>query len=141
MSHHVWAGIFLGLLLLAAVLSLLISGPAAALVVLGSGVVPAILSWGSMALVIDRGRQFDALRHDILMLVNFFIKVIIVAIWTALALIVFKWPPALFTAALLINFLTWHFLEAAMYQRHLVSASRAGSEQNGDLLNSGIARS
>ena len=141
MSHHAWAGIFLGLMVLAAALSLLISGPAAALVVLGSGAVPAIVSWGSMVLVIDMAATFDARRHDQMMLVNFFVKVIIVGVWTALALIVFKWPPALFASSLLINFLAWHLLEAAMYQRHLMSASRAGSQQNGDLLNRGIAGS
>ena len=94
-----------------------------------------------MVLIIDRSRPFDALHHDMLMLVNFFVKVIIVGVWTAVALIVFKWPPALFASALLINFLAWHLLEAAMYQRHLLSASRAGSQQKGDLLNRGIAGS
>ena len=94
-----------------------------------------------MALIIDRGGTFDARRHDKSMLVNFFAKVIIVGIWTALALTVFKWPPALFASALLINFLAWHLLEAAMYQRHLSGAGSAGSQQNGELLNSGVAGS
>ena len=125
MSHHLWAAVFMGLLLLASLMALLLAGPAVALVILGSGGVPALVSWGSMVLVIDRAGRFDARRYDKQMLVNFFVKVIVIGAWTATAIAALKWPPAVFTTALLINFLAWHFLEAAMYQRQLTGINGA----------------
>ena len=106
-------------------MALLIAGPAVALVILGSGGVPALVSWISMVLVIDRAGRFDARRYDKQMLVNFFVKVSVIGVWTAIAVATLKWPPAVFTTALLINFLAWHLLEAAMYQRQLTGVNGA----------------
>lgn len=109
----------MGLLLLASIVALQVSGPVVAVVILGSGSVPALVSWGSMALVIDRAGRFDSRKYGQQMLVNFFVKVIVIGAWTAIAIGFLKWPPIAFSTALLINFLAWHFLEAAMYQRQL----------------------
>ena len=119
MRHHLWAAGLFALLVMASLAAYLISGARAAVTIFGSGVVPATISWGSMILVIDRADPFDPGRYDRLMLANFFVKILIVGAWTAIALLYFDWSPGIFATGLLTSFLAWHLLEAMMYQRHL----------------------
>lgn len=126
MRHHLYAGALAALLGLAALLTRQMAGGSAAWALAAGGLVPAVVSWVSLALLLDGSRPLSAQTHQRDMLINFFAKVLLIGGWTVAVVLATTLPRTVFVASLLINFMAWHLLEAWAYQHRLI-AGRLGT--------------
>ena len=124
MSHHVWAAALSSTTLVIMLITLKSAGMQMAMAILGGGLLPAVISWTSMALMLNGRQPIRPSQYQRIMLINFFVKAGSMTAWTTIVLSVTDWPRAVFITSLLTHFLLWQMLEAWATQRRLVTMGK-----------------